>query len=326
MKCIFIFLIISMFAFDIQAHDGSIKGKVLDEKNQTELTGANVYITELNKGTITDAFGMYTFNNIPAGEYELKVSYIGYESYIFNVLVNSEQTVTTAPIYMKGSTLNLSEVVATSNNKIVNTIGAVDIKLRPITSSQDVLRIVPGLFIAQHAGGGKAEQIFLRGFDIDHGTDISISVDGLPVNMVSHAHGQGYADLHFLIPETIDKVDYTKGPYEAQYGNFTTAGRVAFQTKDELNTNLVKAERGLFNTYRTVALINLLNNENRQNAYIAGEYMFTDGPFVSSQHFKRINLFAKYKNRVSDSKIFEASISTFSKQLGCFRPGPSKSS
>jgi outer membrane cobalamin receptor len=85
--------------------------------------------------------------------------------------------------------------------------------LRPINTSQDVLRIVPGLFIAQHAGGGKAEQIFLRGYDIDHGTDINVTVDGMPVNMLSHAHGQGYADLHFLIPETVEKVNFDKGPY-----------------------------------------------------------------------------------------------------------------
>ena len=93
----------------------------------------------------------------------------------------------------------------------------------PVSSSQEVLRRVPGLFIGQHAGGGKAEQIFLRGFDIDHGTDVALTVDGMPVNMVSHAHGQGYADLHFVIPETIEKVDFSKGAYYADKGNFATA-------------------------------------------------------------------------------------------------------
>jgi len=85
--------------------------------------------------------------------------------------------------------------------------------LRPVSSSQDLLRLVPSLFIAQHAGGGKAEQIFLRGFDIDHGTDFAINVDGIPVNMPSHAHGQGYADLHFLIPETVSQLEVNKGPH-----------------------------------------------------------------------------------------------------------------
>lgn len=119
-----------------------------------------------------------------------------------------------------------------AKNNIFQTISELDIHLRPINNSQEILRSVPGLFIGQHAGGGKAEQLFIRGFDVDHGTDVSISVDGIPVNMVSHAHGQGYADLHFVIPEFIDKVNFDKGPYFAEKGNFTTAGFVDFKTKD----------------------------------------------------------------------------------------------
>jgi outer membrane cobalamin receptor len=106
-----------------------------------------------------------------------------------------------------------------TKNNIFQTISDLDIHLRPINNSQEILRSVPGLFIGQHAGGGKAEQLFIRGFDVDHGTDVNISVDGIPVNMVSHAHGQGYADLHFVIPEFIDKVNFDKGPYFAEKGN-----------------------------------------------------------------------------------------------------------
>ena len=99
---------------------------------------------------------------------------------------------------------DLKEVYIISHSAAsIHSFSKIDLNLRPAKSAQEILRIVPGLFIAQHQGGGKAEQIFLRGFDIDHGTDVNISVDGLPVNMVSHAHGQGYADLHFIIPETI---------------------------------------------------------------------------------------------------------------------------
>ena len=126
------------------------------------------------------------------------------------------------------------------------------------------------------AGGGKAEQIFLRGFDIDHGTDINITVDGLPVNMVSHAHGQGYADLHFLIPETIEKVDFGKGPYYANQGNFTTAGYAAFQTKDRLDQNSLKMEYGSFNSFRTLGMFNIIDTE-RQSAYIASDIQLSDG-------------------------------------------------
>ena len=120
---------------------------------------------------------------------------------------------------MKPGDIQLADlVVSASAEQPVNTLSPLDIKLRPTNTSQDILRMVPGLFIAQHAGGGKAEQIFLRGFDIDHGTDLNLEVDGLPVNMVSHAHGQGYSDLHFVIPEMINYVNFDKGPYYARQG------------------------------------------------------------------------------------------------------------
>ena len=100
---------------------------------------------------------------------------------------------------------SLDQIILTSKVNTLSSIAAVDLQLNPVKSSQEILRKVPGLFIGQHAGGGKAEQIFLRGFDVDHGTDVAISVDGMPVNMVSHAHGQGYADLHFVTHKVTTK-------------------------------------------------------------------------------------------------------------------------
>ena len=94
------------------------------------------------------------------------------------------------------------------------------------------MRLVPGLIIGQHHGGGKADQILFRGFDSDHGTDFAVFIDGIPVNMVSHAHGQGYADLHWLIPETIDKVEIYKGSYFAHLGDFATSGAMNIITKN----------------------------------------------------------------------------------------------
>ena len=86
-----------------------------------------------------------------------------------------------------------------------------DFELRPIGSVQDILRVTPGLVMVQHSGGGKANQYFLRGFDADHGTDIALSIDGVPINMPSHAHGQGFADTNFIIPEAVDRLEITKG-------------------------------------------------------------------------------------------------------------------
>ena len=96
-----------------------------------------------------------------------------------------------------------------------------DLKYRSRTQVSDILRQVPGLMVSQHAGGGKSDQYFIRGFDADHGTDIAIYADGIPVNMPSHGHGQGYADTHFLIPETIESIDVHKGPYSARFATST---------------------------------------------------------------------------------------------------------
>ncbi|MEA2660315.1 MAG: hypothetical protein QOF64_3180, partial [Candidatus Binatota bacterium] len=106
-----------------------------------------------------------------------------------------------------------------------------DLELRPTNTPSDVLRLTPGLIIGQHHGGGKADQILFRGFDSDHGTDFAVFIDGIPVNMVSHAHGQGYADLHWLIPETIEKVEIYKGSYFPQLGDFATSGAMNIITK-----------------------------------------------------------------------------------------------
>ena len=106
-----------------------------------------------------------------------------------------------------------------------------DFKVRPQGRPADLVRLAPGLFIGQHAGGGKAEQYLLRGFDADHGTDVGLFWDDMPINLRSHAHGQGYADTHFVIPETIRLLDVRKGPYHVEYGDFAAAGTVNFVTR-----------------------------------------------------------------------------------------------
>lgn len=195
----------------------------------------------------------------------------------------------------------LQEVVIVKQLNHLNEIAKVDLKINPVNSSQEVLRSVPGLFIAQHAGGGKAEQMFLRGFDLDHGTDINISVDGMPVNMVSHAHGQGYADLHFLQPETIESIDFDKGPYNVTKGDLATAGYVAFKTKDRMDNN-VSLEIGQFNTQRLRASYSFLNNT-KQSFYVSSAFLKSDGYFKSSQNFKRFNLMGKYTYWSEDSRF-----------------------
>ena len=166
-----------------------------------------------------------------------------------------------------------------------------DFELRPQGRPADVLRLVPGLIINQHQGGGKAEQYLIRGFDADHGTDLAIFVDGLPVNLRSHAHGQGYADLHFLLPETVKLVDVLKGPYFPEYGDFATAAVVQFVTRDVVEENTLSIAGGSFNTERYLALLSPTRDVVK--TLVAVEVYRSDGPFDHPNGYLRLNAFAK---------------------------------
>ena len=256
----------------------------------------NAYIINENSKSHahSDELGKFTIEKTNINDL-LIISALGFEKKTYSV-ENLD-----IEIILKHTTYKLDEVVISSRLSALNVISKIDLSTAPVKSSQEILRKVPGLFIGQHAGGGKAEQIFLRGFDLDHGTDIALSVDGMPVNMVSHAHGQGYADLHFVIPETIEKIDFGKGSYYADKGDFATAGYVDFKTKETFENNLISAEVGQFNSFRYLGVFNLLDNKYKDKAFIATEYMLTDGPFESPQNFKRINLFGKYTSSLTDN-------------------------
>ncbi len=291
---------------------GIIAGRVLDEHKES-LAGAHIFLKETSFGTIANGDGKFRLKDIPAGTYTIGVSFIGYETFSQSVDVNDKSTLS-LDLVMKPGDIQLADlVVSASTEQPVNTLSPLDIKLRPTNTSQDILRMVPGLFIAQHAGGGKAEQIFLRGFDIDHGTDLNLEVDGLPVNMVSHAHGQGYSDLHFVIPEMINYVNFDKGPYYANKGDFATAGFVDFQTKNVLEENFVKLEGAQFGTFRTVAGVNLFSPKNtKTQGYIGTEFFRSDGFVESSQNFNRFNITSKISTRLKneDNLSFGASFFT----------------
>lgn len=282
----------------------TLSGLVIDEYQQP-IQEVTILNKNTDQHTHTDEQGKFIFENVSIGD-SLQFSHISYKTQI--VIVNELATPLNVVLYP--NTIDLSEVVILPKINALHIITDIDIQTTPVNSSQDILRKVPGLFIGQHAGGGKAEQMFLRGFDIDHGTDINVTVDGLPVNMVSHAHGQGYADLHFVIPEIIDKIDFGKGPYSENKGNFTTAGYVDFKTKQNLQNSTIKLEVGKFDTYRILGMFNLLEG-NKHNAYVATEFLSTDGPFESPQNFNRINIFGKYAGFVSNTDKIGFTISHF---------------
>jgi outer membrane receptor protein involved in Fe transport len=174
-----------------------------------------------------------------------------------------------------------------------------DFELRPQGRPADVLRYVPGLILGQHQGGGKSEQYLLRGFDADHGTDVALFLDGMPINLRSHAHGQGYADQHFVIPETLKQVNAFKGPYFVEFGDFATAGAFDLVTLDAVPENVLEAAGGSWNTQRYLALLS--PTRERVKTLFAGEVYGSDGPFDRPQRYIRTNLFAKATAALSEN-------------------------
>ncbi|HEX8329215.1 MAG TPA: TonB-dependent receptor [Hymenobacter sp.] len=296
--------------FTAQAQStATLRGTVADSLSGQPLAGVSVGLQGQSGGTATDALGNFRLAGVVPGTYTLRVGALGYRGASQAVTVTAGES-RTVPFTIAASALSLSEVTVSQPrdpNQSLAAINQIDKVLRPVNSAQDLLRLVPGLFIAQHAGGGKAEQIFLRGFDVDHGTDFAVSVDGLPVNMVSHAHGQGYADFHFVIPETVEQLKVYKGPYTARFGDFATAGAGEFSTKTRLDASQVKLEVGRFDTRRALVMLDLLGNNKRhllskkpESAYIAAEYNFTNAYFDQPQDFRRFNGIAKYTGQLSD--------------------------
>ena len=287
-----------------------IKGTLIDTSTHLPIEGATITLMPDKISTLSDDNGRFYFKRRADVNSTIIVHTIGYGRQIFT----AEELAKTPILAISQKQILLEDITIVANSDQYKTISRTDIAMRGVNNSQEVLRIIPGIVIGQHQGGGKAEQIFLRGFDADHGTDFSEHVDGLPINMVSHAHGQGFADSHFIIPETIQSVDFKKGPYTASKGDFATTGFVDFNTKNHLQNNLIKIEGGMFNTYRTVVMFELLKKTaalKQQSLYLASEYRYSDAYFDNPQHFKRFNLFLKYNGKISQNSKLTLSATTF---------------
>src|SRR5437868_14152865 len=144
---------------------------------------------------------------------------------------------------------NYDNGIRTSDSASQGIVTSKLIEARPTLRPAEILEFVPGVIVTQHSGDGKANQYFLRGFNLDHGTDFATWVDGMPVNMVSHAHGQGYSDLNWRMPELVDRIAYRKGPYAAEEGDFASAGAARIRLFDRLPANIAEATAGS-NGYR----------------------------------------------------------------------------
>jgi hypothetical protein len=171
-------------------------------------------------------------------------------------------------------------------------VTAQEIKQRPLARPGEILEAIPGMIVTQHSGDGKANQYFLRGYNLDHGTDFATWVAGMPVNMPTHAHGQGYTDLGFLIPELIARVDYSKGPYFAQYGDFSSVGTARISLADALPAPLVSLTAGSFGYSRGLAAGSPALGGG--NMVYGLEYVQNDGPWEQPNKFAKLNGVLRY--------------------------------
>jgi outer membrane receptor protein involved in Fe transport len=172
------------------------------------------------------------------------------------------------------------------------------IESRPLLRPGEVLEFVPGVIVTQHSGDGKANQFFLRGFNLDHGTDFYTTVAGMPVNMPTHAHGQGYSDLNFMIPELVERIDYRKGPYFAEEGDFSSAGTAHFHYFDGMRQNIASATLGGFG-YRRALLAGSPEPGDSKLLY-ALELVNNDGPWTNPNDFRKVNAVLRYSHGARD--------------------------
>ncbi|MEM7708404.1 MAG: TonB-dependent receptor [Pseudomonadota bacterium] len=176
-----------------------------------------------------------------------------------------------------------------------------DIRLPPLLRVGELVEAVPGMVATQHSGTGKANQYFIRGFNLDHGTDFAVSVEGVPVNLRSHGHGQGYLDLNFLIPELVEKTRYQRGPYAAQVGDFSSAASVEFDLYDHLDESVLTVTSGEFGFQRVLAAA----SQHDQQTGFTGAVDLTGyrGPWELDERLRQFKLFGAYAGRVGEADL-----------------------
>jgi TonB family protein len=181
------------------------------------------------------------------------------------------------------------EVTAASDS----TTSQRELALRPRFRPEALLEVVPGVFSVQHAGGGKAQQDFVRGFNLDHGTDLAVFIEDAPLNLVSHAHGQGWTDYHSIIPETVARIDSAKGTYAADVGDFGTAGSIHFRMADHVDESIAKLELAPTTGHERLVVVESPDLGAKWRMVVATEVFHENGPFIHPEDFGRLNGYAK---------------------------------
>ena len=290
---------------------GELHGRVTDATGGT-LPGVAIELT-LDKGStgtvFTDSSGEYVFFSLPPGNHHLRASLMDFADVRRAVAVSSGVTrvdlvlrpalaayvVVTAPRTFR----NLAELEKPEENLLgladaasTGAVTARQIESRPSMRGAEVLEAVPGMMVTQHSGEGKATQYYLRGFNLDHGTDFATTVAGTPVNMPTHAHGHGYSDLSFVIPELVGGVQYRKGPYFADQGDFSAAGAASLTYVSRLDRPILQTSAGELGWRRALFADSIPVRDG--HLLFAGELTHQDGPWQRPDDYERLNGVLRY--------------------------------
>jgi hypothetical protein len=281
-----------------KANPPQLSGTVVDPSGAV-IAGATVQVRSAN-GTVqrtvhSGTNGSFIFSGLAAGNYRLAVSSSGFETKEIPVSLGTTEAPSPLRISLAVSavstTINVQgredDLIGIAESGTQGTVGATEIQDRPILRSGEVLETVPGLIITQHAGGGKANQYYLRGFNLDHGTDFAIFIDDMPLNLPSHAHGEGYSDMNIVIPEFVKRVNFEKGPYYADIGNYGSAGSDHVEYFKTLSKNFFQVEGGTYGYGR--AVLGASHKLGPGSLLAGAEVYYDNGPWVHPDAFTKIN-------------------------------------
>jgi len=292
---------------------GSITGTVYDDTGAV-IPGVSVAIrpegSQNFTEVITDESGTFLIEGVPIGQTELTVRLINFSTFSRMIAVTTNDTITTDVVLHVATNAdivitaprtfrNLANIPNPSENLVgvasaasEGAITAEQLATRPINRAAEILETVPGMVISQHSGEGKANQYFLRGFNLDHGFDFGQTVAGIPVNMPTHAHAQGYADSNFIIPELVSGVQFRKGPYYVENGDFTSAGSANISYFNVLPQPIMSFTAGSFDYQRLLGAVSpQLGNGNLLAAF---EFEKDAGPWVSPNNKNKYNALLRF--------------------------------
>jgi outer membrane receptor protein involved in Fe transport len=211
----------------------------------------------------------------------------------------TEKSVELSEMEVTADTERADSLVGIASSASQGNVGQEQLKYRPITRPSEILETVPGMISTQHSGEGKASQYYLRGFNLDHGTDFLTQIDGVPVNMASHSHGQGWMDTNFLIPEMVKSVHYQKGNYYAENGDFSSTGAANIEYFKDLPSNMLKFTGGSFDYYRGVGMASKKIGDG--NLLFAGETVHNNGPWTVGNDYMKFNGVLRYSEERANS-------------------------